>query len=155
MGPSWEIQASFARCRAEVKQEAKCGGGGGTETQSPRRTGGRMRLLMFDLTFHLCLVHENRSARKEGTLVLWLLAECPPAGSLKCSFFPRYGRAQEWNGKDGISTLLSPCRPHAPQTNISLLSLEEFKMTSYFYLPHCNNIFNYWLNCKYPHESFK
>ena len=53
-----------------------------------------MRLLMFDLTFHLCLVRENRSAQ-EGTLVLRLLAEDPPAGSLKCSFFPRCGRAQE------------------------------------------------------------
>lgn len=55
----------------------------------------------------------------------------------------------KWEGSN-LNTALTRCPLPAPWTNISLLSLEECKMTSYFYLPHCNNIFNYWLNCKCP-----
>ena len=37
----------------------------------------------------------------------------------------------------------APCPLPTPLTNVMLL-------TSSFYLPHCNNIFNYWLNCRCP-----
>lgn len=109
-----------------------------------------------DLTFHLCLVHENWGClRALGPS--WEHRPTESSGSQAFSFFLSFHgvaklRNEMWRLKSQYCSNLLSTAHLLDECNATELGapLQECKMTSSLYLPHGNNIFNYWLNCKCP-----
>lgn len=126
---------------AHVKQEAKNSG----EAESWGKDGGSTPLIWSSTCVHYMKTGE-RDKRTFGSLL-----RAPYHGILwqQSVLFLSLAR-HSWGMKcegENLNSVFTSCP--LPSTELGVPP-QECKMTSYFYLPHCNNIFNYGLNCKCP-----
>lgn len=90
-----------------------------------------MGLLISELTFHLCLVRENRRKKQDIRLVLQVLPESTIPQNPQAVEYPFF-LSMVWHNSEmkregwPLNTALTPCPWPAPLTNVTLLlSLEH------------------------------